>query len=55
MNHYRPQKLLRESPKNEKLVFINAQNEWAEGDYLEPCIKFGHPFLEAIKEVFVDE
>lgn len=40
--------------KEENLIFINAWNEWAEGCHLEPDMKFGLGFLEAIKDV-VDE
>ncbi|MDZ7957154.1 MAG: glycoside hydrolase family 99-like domain-containing protein [Aulosira sp. DedQUE10] len=32
---------------NEKIIFINAWNEWAEGNHLEPCQKWGHAYLEA--------
>lgn len=33
---------------DEKFIFINAWNEWAEGNHLEPCEKWGHKYLEAI-------
>lgn len=36
-------------PKDERIVFLKAWNEWAEGNYVEPDQKWGHAWLEAIR------
>ncbi|WP_339847450.1 glycoside hydrolase family 99-like domain-containing protein [uncultured Dokdonia sp.] len=35
----------------EPFLFINAWNEWAEGNHLEPCQKWGTQYLDATQEV----
>jgi hypothetical protein len=37
---------------DEQIVFINAWNEWAEGNHLEPCQNHGTSFLEVVQEVY---
>jgi lipopolysaccharide biosynthesis protein len=43
---------VKDFPDEEKIIFINAWNEWAEGNHLEPCQRDGLSYLEAVKEVF---
>jgi len=34
-----------------KIVFLKSWNEWAEGNYVEPDAKWGHAYLDVIKNV----
>lgn len=34
---------------DENLLFVNAWNEWAEGNHLEPCLAEGHSWLDALR------
>jgi hypothetical protein len=36
--------------REKRIIFIKSWNEWAEGNYLEPDLKFGRAYLEVIKE-----
>ena len=40
---------------DENLLFINAWNEWAEGNHLEPCLRHGHQWLDAAKRALAHQ
>lgn len=40
-------------PREERIVFINAWNEWAEGTVLEPTDKFGLTYLQAVRDALL--
>ena len=42
-------------PQQERIVILEAWNEWAEGNYVEPDRRFGDKFLKAIKKVIYSE
>ncbi|KYH43110.1 hypothetical protein AZH51_06310 [Branchiibius sp. NY16-3462-2] len=37
-------------PAEERLLWVKSWNEWAEGNYLEPDLEFGHGWLEALRD-----
>lgn len=40
--------------KTNKIVFLKSWNEWGEGNYLEPDLKFGTQYIKALKESIND-
>ena len=41
-------------PDLPKLITVFSWNEWIEGGYLLPDMKYGFGYLEAVKEVMLD-
>lgn len=37
-------------PPQERLLWVKSWNEWAEGNHLEPGVRYGHGFLQVLHE-----
>lgn len=42
--------VLKNRPLDKRLVFLKSWNEWAEGNHLEPDLRFGTRFLEVVAD-----
>jgi len=40
---------IKDKPKDERILFLRSWNEWGEGNYIEPDLKYGRGYLEALK------
>ncbi len=47
--------LVKTKSPNHQVIFLRSWNEWAEGNYMEPDLKFGKGYLEALKEAREEE
>lgn len=43
-------KIIQNFPPEHKIIFVKSWNEWAEGNHLEPDLKFGRGYLQVLKE-----
>lgn len=43
--------LIKRKPEDKQICFIKSWNEWGEGNYLEPDLKYGKKYLNIIKEI----
>lgn len=40
---------VKNKPDEKKIIFLKSWNEWGEGNYMEPDLKFGRGYLDALK------
>lgn len=41
---------IKNKPEDKKIIIIKSWNEWGEGNHMEPDLKYGRGYLEALKE-----
>lgn len=42
-------------PYEHRIAFLMSWNEWGEGNYVEPDLKYGHGYLDVLKEELVND
>lgn len=47
--------IIKNKTPERKILFLRSWNEWGEGNYVEPDLKFGRGFLEAIKNCIIKQ
>ncbi|MBO4918260.1 MAG: glycoside hydrolase family 99-like domain-containing protein [Bacteroidales bacterium] len=40
--------------KSDKTLFLKSWNEWGEGNYMEPCIRYNHGYIRALAKALHD-
>ena len=40
---------VKDKPEEKRIIFLKSWNEWAEGNYMEPDLKYGTGYLDALK------
>lgn len=46
---------LKDKKKDENVIFLKSWNEWGEGNYMEPDLKYGNGFLDALHKVLKED
>lgn len=42
-----------QKPEEKRIIFMKSWNEWAEGNYVEPDLKFGWKFLDVLRDTLI--
>lgn len=42
--------MVSKKPINNRIIFLKSWNEWGEGNYMEPDLKFGKVYIQALRE-----
>ena len=48
-------RLVENKESEHRLIFLRSWNEWAEGNYVEPDLKFGHGYLDVLKDSIIED
>lgn len=47
-------KVINDKDPEDRMVFLKSWNEWGEGNYVEPDLRYGHGYLDVLKACLLD-
>lgn len=47
--------LIKDRDEEHKILFLQSWNEWGEGNYVEPDLKYGRKFLDVLRELLISK
>ena len=45
---------IKTKPEAEQILILKSWNEWGEGNYMEPDLRYGHGFIQALRKALDD-
>ena len=46
--------VIKDKSQEHRILFLRSWNEWGEGNYVEPDMKYGHGFIDAIRNTILE-
>lgn len=45
---------VKDKPEEDRVIFLKSWNEWGEGNYMEPDLRYGFGYIDALQRALVD-
>lgn len=45
---------VKDKPEEDRIIFLKSWNEWGEGNYMEPDLRYGFGYIDALKRALTD-
>ena len=45
---------VKDKPEEDRIMFLNSWNEWGEGNYMEPDLRYGFGYIDALKRALTE-
>lgn len=46
---------VKDKPEEDRIIFLKSWNEWGEGNYMEPDLRYGYGYIDALKRALTEK